>query len=90
MIQTQLAALNTLSREELVILWQECFKVPAPNLSRSTFLRQAIAWHIQIQALGGLSLVEKRQIQSGQTKPITQAATGSRLIRVWQGKTHQV
>ncbi|MEN9862475.1 MAG: hypothetical protein RLZZ601_239 [Pseudomonadota bacterium] len=90
MIQSQLAALDSLSREELATLWQECFKVPAPKLSRSTFLRQAIAWHIQTQVLGGLSLVEKRQIQSGRTKPITQTATGSRLVRVWQGKTHQV
>ena len=89
-LQKQLSELEGLSRDQLAMRWQKYFGVPAPHLSRSTLLRQAIAWHLQTQAYGGLSLVEKRQIQSGQTKPIIQTAIGSRLIRVWQGKTHQV
>ncbi|MCX7237149.1 DUF2924 domain-containing protein [Polynucleobacter sp.] len=89
-MQALLEELKILNREQLAKRWQECFSVPAPNLSRSTLLRQAIAWHIQTQALGGLSLVEKRQIQSGRVKPVTQTTAGSRLIRVWQGKTYLV
>lgn len=89
-VQEQLSKLENLNREQLALRWQQCFGVNAPTLSRSTFLRQAIAWHLQTKTYGGLSLVEKRQIQSGQTRTIAQAATGSRLIRVWQGKTHQV
>jgi len=89
-IYAQLAALEKLSRDQLAERWQACFGVPVPHLSRSTLLRQAIAWHIQTTAHGGLSLLERRQIRSGRIKPTTAPSTGSRLIRVWQGKTHQV
>ncbi len=89
-MQSQLEELRLLSRAQLARRWQECFGVPAPYLSRSEILRQAIAWHLQTKALGGLTLQEKRQIQSGASKATTQTSSGSRLIRVWQGKTHQV
>lgn len=89
-MQAQLKVLKLLTREQLARRWQECFGVPAPYLSRSEILRQAVAWHLQTKAMGGLSLVEKRQIQSGSNNPNTPASAGSRLIRVWQGKTHQV
>jgi len=89
-MQAQLEELALLSREQLAKRWQTCFGVSVPYLSRSEILRQAIAWHLQTKALGGLSLVEKRQIQSGSSHSNTRASTGSRLVRVWQGKTHQV
>ena len=89
-ISDQLEKLGQLSRYELGVRWQECFRVPAPYLSRSEILRQAISWHIQTKAMGGLSSQEKRQIQAGTNCPKTQASVGSRLVRVWQGKTHQV
>ena len=89
-MQAQLEDLKLLTREQLARRWKECFGVPAPHLSRSEILRQAIAWHLQTKALGGLTLQEKRQIQSGVSKAATQTSSGSRLIRVWQGKTHQV
>ncbi|MBU3590440.1 DUF2924 domain-containing protein [Polynucleobacter sp. 78F-HAINBA] len=89
-MQAQLEELKILNRDQLAKRWQECFGVPAPNLTRSTLLRQAIAWHLQTQALGGLSLAERRQIQSGITRPSTQPSIGTRLIRVWQDQTHQI
>lgn len=89
-MSNQLQELENLSRDQLAVRWQQCFRMSAPTLSRSTLLRQAIAWHIQTQALGGLSLVEKRQIQSGNIRPATQPSIGTRLIRVWQDQTHQV
>lgn len=89
-MQSQLEELKLLSRAQLARRWKDCFGVPAPYLSRSEILRQAIAWHLQTKALGGLTLQEKRQIQLGASKTTTQTSSGSRLIRVWQGKTHQV
>lgn len=89
-LQDQLHELTSLSRDQLTIRWQECFGVRAPHLSRSEILRQAVAWHLQTKALGGLSLVEKRQIQSGSPNTNTPASVGSRLVRVWQNQTHQV
>lgn len=89
-LQEQLGELSILSRDQLAMRWQQCFGVPAPHLSRSTLLRQAIAWHLQAKVLGGLSLAEKRQIATRSPNTDMQASTGSRLVRVWQGKTHQV
>ena len=89
-MQAQLEELKSLTRNQLARRWQECFGVPAPHLSRSEILRQAIAWHLQSKAFGGLTLQEKRQIQSGVGKATTQISSGSRLIRVWQNQTHQV
>ena len=90
MMQAQLAALMQLNRIELAKRWQQCFGVSAPHLCRTPLMRQAIAWHLQTQELGGLSLLEKRQLQSDAITPSNKPSNGSRLVRVWQGKTHQV
>ncbi len=89
-MQAQLAALMQLNRVELMARWQQCFGVSAPHLCRTPLMRQAIAWHLQTKALGGLSLLEKRQIQSDAITQTHKLNNGSRLVRVWQGKTHQV
>ena len=89
-IREQLLEVETLSRSELVVRWQACFGVSAPHLCRCALLRQAISWHLQTQALGGLSPLEKRQFKMGTPLPTGQLSVGARLIRVWQGKTHQV
>ena len=89
-MQAQLAALTQLNRVELMARWQQCFGVPAPHLCRTPLMRQAIAWHLQTQELGGLSLLEKRQIQAGVFTQTNKPSVGSRLVRVWQGKTYQI
>lgn len=89
-LQEQLAELEGMSRDQLARRWQASFGVPAPTLSRSTLLRQALAWNLQTKAMGGLSLVEKRQIATGSPNTTKEASVGSRLIRVWQNQTHQV
>ena len=89
-LKDQLQELEDLTRDQLAVRWQQCFGVSAPTLSRSTLLRQTIAWHLQTQELGGLSLVEKRQIATGSPNTTKEASVGSRLIRVWQNQTHQV
>ncbi len=89
-MQAQLEELKTLNREQLASRWQICFGVSAPHLCRAPLMRQAISWHLQTKALGGLSLLEKRQIKSDVMVQTNKPSIGSRLIRVWQGKTHQV
>ncbi len=89
-MQAQLAALIQLNRAELAMRWQQCFGVSAPHLCRTPLMRQAIAWHLQTKKLGGLSLLEKRQIKSDAITPSNKPSNGSRLVRVWQDKTHQV
>ena len=89
-LQEQLGELSILNREQLANRWQQCFGVSAPHLCRTPLMRQAIAWHLQTKELGGLSLLEKRQLQSDAITPSNKPSNGSRLVRVWQGKTHQV
>ena len=81
-MQAQLAALTRLNRVELMARWQQCFGVPAPHLCRTPLMRQAIAWQLQTKALGGLSLLEKRQIKSDAITPSNKPSNGSRLVRV--------
>ena len=89
-LQEQLGELSILNREQLAKRWQQCFGVSAPHLCRTPLMRQAIAWHLQTKELGGLSLLEKRQIQADAITQTNKPSVGSRLVRVWQGKTHQV
>lgn len=89
-LQERLRELEGLTRDQLAVRWQQCFGVSAPILSRSMLLRQAIAWHLQTEAIGGLSLVEKRQIAAESPNTTKETSVGSRLIRVWQNQTHQV
>ncbi len=89
-LQEQLGELSILNRKQLAMRWQECFGVSAPHLCRTPLMRQAIAWHLQTKKLGGLSLLEKRQIKSDVMIQTNKPSVGSRLVRVWQGKTYQV
>lgn len=89
-IHTQLEELTAMDRAQLAKQWQALFGVPAPNLVRQNLLRGAIAWHLQAKAMGGLTLVERRQIAAGKSNNKKEVSTGSRLVRVWQGKTLQV
>lgn len=96
MTKAALQELNAMDRLELAKKWEAVFGVPAPRFARESLLRGAIAWKIQADALGGLSLIEKRQLESrssdtkSSSSPTTFISPGSRLIRVWQNQTHQV
>lgn len=87
-MKARLDGLMTMDREALVQLWSEVFGTPVPSRCREELMRQAIGWKIQADALGGLSGASRRQLRQG--RPSRTLATGSRLIRVWQGETHQV
>ena len=89
-MQAQLTALQLLTREQLAMRWQQCFGVPAPKLARENILRGAIAWYLQCKTFGGLSPAEYRALKNHASAQPHQASHGSRLVRVWQGKTHQV
>ncbi len=89
-MSTELAWIAAASREELAERWQHTFKHPVPRKSRPELLRQILAWHLQAQSLGGLSAADRRQLTSSPASTAGPLAPGTRLIRVWQGATHQV
>lgn len=86
-MKAQLAELMAMDRRALMLRWQKVFDHPAPLNSREMLMRQALGWKIQADAQGGLTGSHRRQLRKG---PSQLLVAGSRLIRVWQGETHQV
>jgi hypothetical protein len=84
---SELTELMGLNRDALIREWQKIFGYPAPGWIQEDLLRQAIGWQFQKAKFGGLMAAERRQIRSSVP---SQVYKGSRLIRVWQGETHQV
>jgi hypothetical protein len=84
----ELAALESMKRDELRIAWVRRMKTSPPNLSVG-MLRLALAHAIQSKALGGISKSMDRKLREltvGKTGP----APGTQFTRAWQGRTHVV
>jgi hypothetical protein len=84
---SDLTELMGLNKDALIREWKKIFGYHAPGWIQEDLLRQAIGWQLQKVKFGGLTATERRQIRSGVPSPVNK---GSRLIRVWQGETHQV
>ena len=86
-----LARLETLSAAELRAEWQRVTGSALPRVS-PRLLRLALAYELQVAALGGLSRqTQQRLAQIANGKTATRAAgPGTRLIREWGGKLHVV
>ena len=99
-LASDLAALKGASRAELVAAWRRLFRGPPPKQLGRDLLELGVAWKLQERALGGLSASAKRQLtELGRTMgeraelPPTRKVSlkpGVRLIREWDGKTHEV
>jgi hypothetical protein len=100
-ITEQIAKLRTLSRSELLDLWQKLYDKAAPPGIRREILVPFLAYRIQENAHGGLkpiALAELRRIARGLDKnrmsngPVvrTRIKPGTRLFREWRGQTHEV
>jgi len=93
-LQGELAALASLNRAELVDRWTAAFGCPAPHRSGATFLRCAVAWHLQMQIQPGVRLAAKRTLRTLHLTATSQwsavLSPGTRLFREWQGRAHHV
>jgi Protein of unknown function (DUF2924) len=91
-IASALAELAQLDRPALGQRWEAAFEVPAPKGCQATLLRQALAWHLQVQALGKAGARRSRKsVQSLSRAPgSVTLSPGTRLMREWQGQTHHV
>lgn len=76
---------NTLLKE-----WQRTFGRPAPTACHTSFLDKAIAWQQQALKYGGLTAAERRRLLGEASSNNDAVHIGTRLVRVWQGETHQV
>ena len=103
-LEDEIAALPGMSRAHLQAKWRSALKqAPPPHLSKP-LLAPLLAYRLQEQAFGGLSPALKRRLQRNwpiasteircrRRKMLSQSARirpGTRLIRQWDGETHQV
>ena len=95
----ELAALPDLPLDTLKRRWRDLYGAPPPSRLGRALMVRAIAYRMQEQALDGLRLATRRrmariaeEIGAGRT-PSAPPATikpGTRLLRDWQGDTHEV
>lgn len=101
-LAAHLGRLGTLDREGLAAAWIEVFGTPVPRKASRTFLLKAIAHHAQVKATRDVRpAVRKALLQLGRNlrdgtpppslpRSAPSLKPGSRLIRAWQGETHEV
>jgi hypothetical protein len=94
-----LASLVSLPIEDLRQRWTEAYGTEPPLRIGQLFLARAIAYRLQENALGGLKPAVRRLLAKlaednaagRDTAPAPVVAkAGTRLIRQWQGRTHEV
>jgi Protein of unknown function (DUF2924) len=99
-LEAEIGQLPALSLLELRNRWKTLFGHPAPRSLRRNFLARAVAYQMQVEAYGGLSVATKRRLReianavrngdgnamlgSSRIKP------GTQMIRQWQNTTHTV
>lgn len=92
----ELAALQTLSRQQLQEKWRDLYRVVPPASFTPDLLARGIAWRLQERTLGGLQTTVHQLIGTlgnGEREPRTRHATlkpGNRLVRRWRGRTYVV
>jgi len=91
--EEKVAALAQLDRAALLKLWAATYGPAVPShLSRSLMVR-AMAYEIQAKAHGGLSTRSKRALKAAlksDGKAVAPPGRGSRLLREWHGRLHEV
>jgi hypothetical protein len=99
-ISTKLQELPHLPKLELLALWRELFAKPAhPGLRRNLMI-PLLAYRLQEQAYGGLKpstykrlqklAAELEQNRKAPLRIAPQLRAGTKLLRQWQGKMHEV
>tara|TARA_R110000868_G_scaffold132431_1_gene343504 strand:- start:1875 stop:2342 length:468 start_codon:yes stop_codon:yes gene_type:complete len=95
----ELDALPNMPLDALKRRWRDIYGSPPPSRLGRALMTRAIAYRMQEQTFGGLSQVIRRQlaraaeeISAGRTpsSPPAKIKPGTRLLRDWQGVTHEV
>jgi hypothetical protein len=99
-LETEIRQLPNLSLFELRNRWKALFGHPAPKSLRRNFLARAVAYQMQVEAFGGLSVATKRRlreiasaVRNGDASAIlggSRIKQGTQMIRQWQNTTHTV
>jgi hypothetical protein len=94
----KLASLTSMPPAQLRAMWRDVWSRPAPDIGPD-LLRRGIAWKLQARVHGDIPAHARREVSAVATRlrrgdPVAQPRPslrpGSRLVRDWQGRTHQV
>jgi hypothetical protein len=96
--EQQLTALPSLSRPQLLDLWQTLWGRAAPPGIRRELMIPILAYRIQEKAYGGLKPATQRRLSQlaesfedgAHPKEMERVKPGTRLLREWRGQTHEV
>ena len=94
-VAREIAGLLVCDRQACLAAWQDAFGRPAAKHLSVQYMHNALAYEIQAKAFGGLPNRVRRQLQAiaagGNTsRPSGTMHPGARLIREWNGRTHEV
>jgi hypothetical protein len=81
-LEREVAAIGSLSREELVAAWIKAYRCPPPKGIKRPLLERAAAWHLQARRLGGLSLMARKTLREVQNPRSTEIADIRRVDRI--------
>ena len=97
----QLAQLRSMSRQQLLDLWEKLYRKPAPTGFKRDLMVPFLAYRIQENAYGGLKpstrselrgIARRMEKSSSANQQICQPRikSGTRFLRKWRGETHEV
>jgi Protein of unknown function (DUF2924) len=99
-LESEIAHLRDLDLAELKRRWLTLYACPVPKFFRREHLIRAIGHRMQSEAFGDLKPSTRRllrtivdAVRTGKENgivPVPRMRPGTKLIRVWQGKTHIV
>jgi hypothetical protein len=99
-LEAEIGRLPNLSLFELRHRWKTLFGHPAPKSLRRNFLARTVAYQMQVESYGGLSVAAKRRlreiadaVRNGDANAILgsrRVKRGTQMIRQWQTTTHTV
>lgn len=99
-VNGELAALPTRPRTDLVAHWTAAYGNPPPKGISRRLLEYAVAYHVQVEAHGGLGSAVRRKlhqaasttgnlnVRAPRASVSKTAPPGSRLVREWHGRTY--
>lgn len=100
-LEAELERLADLTPEQLKAKFLELKGIPLPKFMRGTLMRRAVAHALREHVLGGLKPSAQKQLdqlvkqivpahEKPPPKPNKKIRAGTRLIREWQGRVHEV
>ncbi len=94
-VAREIARLLTCDRRACLDAWEGVFGIPAPKHLSVPFMRRTLVYEAQAKAFRGLQNRVRRRLQSvAAGSPVSatsgQMHPGARLVREWNGRSHEV